>query len=301
MHSQTADHRASSAPSHDVAVIGCGLMGAALARNLADHRRTVAVWNRTPERALTLAAPGVTPVESIQDAVRAAPLVIVCTTTYEAALGALAPVDDWHGRTLVNVSSGSPREAEEMAQWAAARGAAYLDGALFCYPYEVGRQTTMVAYSGPAEVWSRHEETLLLFGGASVHFSNAIATANQLLLGLGGWLVAAMSAYLETVDYLFTESVPASAVRITTERMMSLLAYATEEMATAIDTADFTTDQATIATFAQGARDGVATMRSEGHQGTHLAQAAKMLDAAEQAGLGDLGFGALVRLLRRPT
>jgi prephenate dehydrogenase len=38
-------------PSHDVTVVGCGLMGGALARALVRDGWSVAAWNRTYERA----------------------------------------------------------------------------------------------------------------------------------------------------------------------------------------------------------------------------------------------------------
>ncbi|GAB3681167.1 NAD(P)-binding domain-containing protein [Saccharopolyspora tripterygii] len=73
-------------PTDDVTVIGCGLMMERSPRTLAHNGGTVDAWNRTHERSSTLACSGITPVESIQDAARAAPLILVCTTTYKAAL-----------------------------------------------------------------------------------------------------------------------------------------------------------------------------------------------------------------------
>jgi threonine dehydrogenase-like Zn-dependent dehydrogenase len=56
--------------AYDVAVLGCGLMGAALVRALAKTGRSVAVWNRTPDRAEALAGDGVTPIRTVGDAVQ---------------------------------------------------------------------------------------------------------------------------------------------------------------------------------------------------------------------------------------
>ena len=41
-----------------VALLGTGIMGAAMARNLLKAGHQVTVWNRTPERAQALAADG---------------------------------------------------------------------------------------------------------------------------------------------------------------------------------------------------------------------------------------------------
>ncbi|MCV7081858.1 NAD(P)-binding domain-containing protein [Mycolicibacterium insubricum] len=47
------------AESHDVVVLGCGLMGSALARSFATRGYSTGTWNRTHERAEALAADGV--------------------------------------------------------------------------------------------------------------------------------------------------------------------------------------------------------------------------------------------------
>jgi choline dehydrogenase-like flavoprotein len=51
--------------TYDVAVIGCGLMGSALARTFARNGLSVAVWNRTPERAEALAGKGISAVRAV--------------------------------------------------------------------------------------------------------------------------------------------------------------------------------------------------------------------------------------------
>lgn len=46
-------------PSDTAAVLGTGLIGAAVARNLARRGFAVRAWNRTPERAQGLAVDGI--------------------------------------------------------------------------------------------------------------------------------------------------------------------------------------------------------------------------------------------------
>ncbi|WP_415095019.1 NAD(P)-binding domain-containing protein [Nocardioides sp.] len=47
--------------SHDIVVLGCGLMGSALARAFAAAGHATGAWNRTYEKAEALAPRGVTP------------------------------------------------------------------------------------------------------------------------------------------------------------------------------------------------------------------------------------------------
>lgn len=78
-----------------VAVIGCGLIGSALARTLAGAGHPVAAWNRTHERAEALSVHGVTAVRDVGNAVEQSEFVLVCTLDYDSARGALDPVTAW--------------------------------------------------------------------------------------------------------------------------------------------------------------------------------------------------------------
>src|SRR5256885_3815832 len=170
---------------HDVAVIGCGLIGSAFARAFAKSGYSVAAWNRTPGRAEALAGDGIEAVRSVVDAVRSSQLVVACTTTYEAARSALDPVDSWQGTTLVNLGTGTPDDVEALERWAAERDAEYLDGAILCYPQGIGSPQGMILFSGPAAVWSKHERTLMSLGGASAHVSEQPSAPSGLGLGIG--------------------------------------------------------------------------------------------------------------------
>lgn len=60
---------------------------------------------------------------------------MVCVLDYPAVRELLAPVaESLRGRTLVNLTTGSPEQAREEAEWAAEHGIGYLDGAVMTTP-----------------------------------------------------------------------------------------------------------------------------------------------------------------------
>jgi len=63
-------------PTRAVAVLGTGLIGAAIAHNLARKRFEVRAWNRSAEKARALAVDGVAPLDSAVEAVRDARIVV---------------------------------------------------------------------------------------------------------------------------------------------------------------------------------------------------------------------------------
>ncbi|MGH3698698.1 MAG: FAD-dependent oxidoreductase [Pseudonocardiaceae bacterium] len=184
--------------TYDTAVIGCGVMGAALARALAASGCSVAVWNRTPGRAEALASNNISPVRSVGDAVRSSGLVVACMSTYEVTRAVLDPVAGWRGTVLVNLANGGPDEAKELERWAVQRHAEYLDGAILCFPRDIGSTEATIVFSGSLAAWSRHERTLLRLAGASRYISDQVAAASVLDVGMvGGFFTAALSAYVE--------------------------------------------------------------------------------------------------------
>ncbi|MER6145262.1 NAD(P)-binding domain-containing protein [Streptomyces sparsogenes] len=144
-----------------VTVLGLGDMGTALARALlkAGHRTTV--WNRTAAKADALVAEGALRAETVAEAVAASPLVVVCLLDYDSVRQTLDPVaGTLSGTAVANLTSGTPRQAREMAAWAAERGADYLDGGIMAVPPMIATPAAFVLYSGSRSVFETHRAAL---------------------------------------------------------------------------------------------------------------------------------------------
>jgi 3-hydroxyisobutyrate dehydrogenase-like beta-hydroxyacid dehydrogenase len=120
-----------------VSVIGLGAMGSALARALLGAGHSVTVWNRTASSMGPLVALGANDATSVADAVQASSMVLVCVDNYSVTrslldIGDVTP--HLSGRTLIQLSTGTPREARESEGWASKHGAGYLDGAILGLP-----------------------------------------------------------------------------------------------------------------------------------------------------------------------
>ncbi|WP_171168798.1 NAD(P)-dependent oxidoreductase [Streptomyces sp. I05A-00742] len=173
--------------STKVTVLGLGSMGAALAGAFlaASHRTTV--WNRTAGKADALVGKGAAEAPTAAGAVTASPLVVVCLATYDSVHEVLDPLaDDLAGRTVVNLTSGSPEQAGEAAARAEKHGFRYLDGAIMTTPPGVGDPDRMLLYSGSPDAFADHRATLAALGdpvdlGADATLASLYDTA---LLGL---------------------------------------------------------------------------------------------------------------------
>jgi 3-hydroxyisobutyrate dehydrogenase len=115
-----------------IAVLGLGIIGGGIARNLLRKGFPVTVWNRTPARMEPLQALGAEPAESPADAARGADVVIDAVTDVAAsrgvwtgergALAAMAP-----GATAIECATLSVTWIRELNALAAARGIPFID------------------------------------------------------------------------------------------------------------------------------------------------------------------------------
>ncbi|MFJ9775553.1 NAD(P)-binding domain-containing protein [Kitasatospora sp. NPDC101157] len=144
-----------------VTLLGLGAMGTALARAWLAAGHPLTVWNRSAARAEALAAEGAVVAATAAEAVAAARLVVVCLLDDASVEEALAGAD-LAGRDLVNLVTSTPGQARARADWAAARGARYLDGGIMAVPPMIGVPAAgaYVFYSGSAELVEEHRETL---------------------------------------------------------------------------------------------------------------------------------------------
>lgn len=283
---------------HDVLVVGCGLMGSALARTLAHQGHSVAAWNRTPDKARALADDGVTPIENLAAAAHSTKLVLACTATYHTTRSALEEISEWDNVNLVNLGSGTPDDADAMDEWATGRGARYLDGSILCYPEHIGTPDGIVLISGPADLWESHQSVLSALGNVT-HVSARPRGASILEMTVsGGFYIAALSAYVEAAAYALGQGLTAKELTTVTQTSIDLLRSVTANTAEAIETGQYDTDQATISVFSAGMNMCVDTMRSAGYSARMIETSADLLASAEVAGLGHQGFAAQATLSR---
>lgn len=180
-------------------MIGLGQMGSALAARWLDAGHEVTVWNRTPEKAAPLVERGASRADDPVEAVTANELVVVCVFDNSVVRELLdRSAAQVAGRTIVNLTTGTPDEADELARWSAAHGAVYLGGVIMAMPAQIGRPEAMILYGGSEAAFESHRATLSTLAGSSPHLGPdpglpAIYDAGMLGLmysTLAGWLHA---------------------------------------------------------------------------------------------------------------
>ena len=84
------------------------------------------------------------------------------------------------GRTLVQLSSGSPRLARTAHEWARSLGVSYLDGAILGYPSSIGEADTAILIAGDAGASEAAEPVLSVLAPASTYLGEDAGLASIL-------------------------------------------------------------------------------------------------------------------------
>lgn len=99
----------------NIAVLGTGRMGAAMARRLLATGHAVTVWNRTAARAEALREAGAAVAATAQEAVREAAVVITMLRDFPAVEAVLSEVTLPAGATVVQMSTLGPEQTRTLA------------------------------------------------------------------------------------------------------------------------------------------------------------------------------------------
>ena len=171
----------------DVTMLGLGAMGSAIARALLNAGHSVTVWNRTRWKVDPFVASGADSPEELAEAVKASPIIIVCIDSYPSTRqlfeeNLLFP--HLSERTLIQLSTGSPREARDSESWVSATGADYLVGAIMPYPDGIGAKDAQILFSGSQDVYEHCKPLLDCLGGDLRYLGANISAAPTLNMAL---------------------------------------------------------------------------------------------------------------------
>jgi 3-hydroxyisobutyrate dehydrogenase len=183
-----------------VAVLGTGIMGSAMARNLARAGNEVRAWNRTGAKAEPLAADGVTVCDTAAEAVEGVDVVITMLADGPAVEAAMEPIADRLGDAVWSQMATVGAEAiERLAALAARAGATMVDAPVLGTkePAEAGKLTVLA--SGPAAGRERCRPLYDVLGSRTVELGDEIGTASRMKLVLNSWLLALVEGLAESI------------------------------------------------------------------------------------------------------
>jgi 3-hydroxyisobutyrate dehydrogenase len=186
-----------------VAVLGTGIMGAAMARNLLRNGHRVAAWNRTRDRAEPLAADGAAIAASPADAVRDAEVVITMLNDAETALSVMADAAPAlrAGQVWAQMGTVGVADVPALAEFAAEHGPTFVDSPVQGTKQPAEQGKLMILAAGPQDARTVLEPVFGAVGGRTLWLDEDGAS------GAGTRLKLAAVSYAISLTAVVAESV----------------------------------------------------------------------------------------------
>lgn len=281
-----------------ISVIGAGAMGSALIVRLAGQDTRVTVWNRTRERAETLAEPQVNVADSVAGAITRSPVTIVCVAGYEVARSVLAEAENsLQGKTIIGTSFVTPEQASVLDQRMRSVDGRYLDMEILGYPSDVRAGSAFLYFSGAEAAFEEARPALGRLGDVSyvsatpgdAFISGLAVLLPYLPMAVGMFQGAKVCARNDISLEWYADAVRALYPR----HIGDLL----ETIVTDRDPSDPANVEASVRTWADGAAEYAGYLESVGLDAGVYQALHRMFSAGVDAGRGDHDWSAVADLV----
>lgn len=284
--------------SKKVAVLGLGSMGSVLAKLLIENGMDVSIWNRTPEKANQ---PGLQQGRfsvDIHEVIRAVPIVIICVKDYNATIDLLKGVS-LTGKTVIQLSTGTPQDARQLADQVQQRGAAYLDGAILATPSQMGRPDTPIFFSGSKQVFEENEELLRVFGGTLIYVGEGAGAASAWDFSVLISMFGMMTGFLHGARIMEAEGMKASDLGNMIFSIAPVLGQMIKDTGEDINQERFTEPQSSVDICAQSFELMVRQANESNINATFPTYLLNFFNKGRAAGLGQERISALIKIMRK--
>jgi 3-hydroxyisobutyrate dehydrogenase len=184
-----------------VAVLGTGIMGAPMARNLLKAGFGVCAWNRSPDKARALGDDGADVADTPADAVKHAEFVMTVLTDADAVAdvmkrAAASMRDDaiWLQASTVG------EDLERLMRLAEEHSCTFVDCPVLGTKAPAEQGELVVLASGPGDALERAQPVFDAVGSKTVRLGEA-GEASRMKLVLNSWIVALVESLAETIAY----------------------------------------------------------------------------------------------------
>jgi 3-hydroxyisobutyrate dehydrogenase-like beta-hydroxyacid dehydrogenase len=280
-----------------VTIIGLGAMGAVLAHLLLQKKLEVTVWNRTAARTERFVKDGANGTDDIHGAVQASQLVIICVLDYKVTYDILRDVD-LQGKTIVQLSTGTPQDAREMAVMMQSRGALYLDGAILATPSQMGQPSTPIFLSGAGEAFERSEEVLKILAGTLLYMGEAPGAAAAWDLAALSSMFGMMFGFFHGARIIEAEGLQVAALGNMISEISPVLGQMVKSTADDIQQEHYTSPQSSLEICALSFELMTRQAVESGIEAPFPAFALELFNKARTAGYGDQRLAAMMKVLR---
>ena len=285
--------------SRSVSVIGLGAMGFGIARRCIEAGYRVSVWNRSSDKIDAIASIGAIPCKSPRDALASNVHTVVCLAGYSVWKNVIEDhdLDDaFKGNCIIQLTGGTNEEVQEHASFIEAHGGRVAEGAVMCFPDQLGTDDASILVSGLSGVLEECEQIFNTLCPTWTNLGEDITAPSVLSRALVTGIATSLVGFVNSIAVCQAGGISLDVFMEHTNKANSILPAEKNRLIEAVQNGRTEETQASIKTWAEGHQTAHAVARS---MGTNLVlqdavQAA--LQEGRKLGLDDHDLSALVKV-----
>lgn len=280
-----------------VSVIGLGAMGSGIARTLLDAGYHVSVWNRSRDKVDAVAQDGATACDTPIDALDASLSTVVCVADYmvwKKIVDAYGLKDYFVGKSIVQLTGGSIDDVEEHAAFIATHGGRLADGAVMCFPRQLGSSAASLLVAGAADVLDECGPILRALAPDWTNLGEDITKPAVLSRALTSGILTALLGYVNGAAICQAAGISLDVYMQQADKTNAFVPSEKRRLAEAIRDGQTSETQASIHTWIGAHQSIDAVAQVLGTNRVFQDAVKTVLREGEELGLGDHDLSALV-------
>jgi 3-hydroxyisobutyrate dehydrogenase-like beta-hydroxyacid dehydrogenase len=277
-------------------------MGSTLAKLLMQNDYRVTVWNRTHGKADVLVNEGASLASSIVGAIKASPVIVICVFDYNASRDILDHPEVTavlKGKTIIQLTTGGPKDAIASEHWVNTYGAEYIDGAIQVAPEQMAKPDTTIFVSGSAKAFKTSEPVLNAFGGNIKYLGERVSAAAAMDLASLSYLYGSLLGFFHAVRIAESEGFPIDQLGQIISEVAPGFADFIKYEAAVIQSGNFGITQSPLSISVEATARILQASEAYGINTDVPRLAATFFAAADKAGYGKEELAALVKVFRK--
>jgi 3-hydroxyisobutyrate dehydrogenase-like beta-hydroxyacid dehydrogenase len=233
-----------------ISIIGTGAMGTVLGKLLLKSGHEVIAWNRTISKTKELEKNGATIAPQIEDAVGLGDTILISVSDYKVSEEILQPVSEsaLKSKTLIQLSTGTPKDAVDQSSWLTSMNANYLDGAIMVTPSQMGTPEALMLISGNEKIFKTQQELLNVLARNTLYVGEKPSLASAWDLAFLSYFFSALIGFTHAAHIAKVEGIDISSLGETIRTWTSAVGTIMKEVSEMISSGKFQDTESTVKT-----------------------------------------------------
>ncbi len=280
-----------------VSVIGLGAMGSGIASTFLDAGCQVSVWNRSRKKIDALASLGAHACDSPTNAIQASPHIVVCLTGYAAWENVIQDhrlQNHLEDKFIIQLTGGTIDEVQTHASLIEENRGRIADGALMCFPRQLGTEDASLLMAGKAEVLEECDGLLRLLDPNWTNLGDDLTKPSILSRSLTAGIVTSLIGLLNGMAICRAGGIPLELFMQHMEKAESIVPAEKRRLIEAVREGRTEETQASIKTWT-GAHETIHSVAEQLGTNLVLQDSIKfVLQEGQRLGLGEHDLSAII-------